>query len=156
MNKSTKAVMFSSSTGEHETPQDLFDQLNEEFHFNLDPCATAKNAKCKNYYTIKEDGLSRSWHGQTVFVNPPYGKGVVDWIAKAVSEYATVVMLLPARTDTKWFHLYIAKYASEVRFIKGRLRFVGTASSAPFPSMLVVFRPKIDGPYSWHTLVITD
>lgn len=155
MDKATKAVMFSSTSSEHETPQDLFDQLDAEFHFTLDPCATTANAKCKKYYTIEDDGLIQSWKGKTVWVNPPYGRYVSAWIEKAITESqqcgATVAMLLPARSDTRWFHSLVALHASEVRFISGRLRFVGTAAPAPFPSILAILRPEIVGPYSWHT-----
>jgi len=151
MNKSTQSVLFSSSSGEHETPQDLFDQLDEEFHFTLDPCATFENAKCDKYFTIKDDGLSQSWDDHVVWVNPPYGRGVDHWLAKAANSRATVVVLLAARTDVKWFHEIVGAYASEVRFISRRLKFVGNKASAPFPSMLAIFRPFIDGPYDWHT-----
>ena len=178
MNKSTQAVMFSSSSGERETPQGLFDQLNREFHFNLDPCATAENAKCKKYFTIDDDGLNTRWGGRTAFVNPPYGREVAKWVKKSIEDShgagattgattgasaaasggattstggATVVMLLAARTDTRWFHDLIAPHASEVRFIRGRLIFAGMKHRAPFPSMIVVFRPITDGPYTWGT-----
>ena len=154
MNKSTQDVMFSSSSGEHETPQDLFDQLDEEFHFTLDPCATPGNAKCDTYFTVATNGLAQSWKDHVVWVNPPYGKGVIDWIQKAKTAFiydnATVVMLLPARTDTQWFNRVVAS-TTEMRFIIGRLKFVGAPTSASFPSMLAIFRPKIAGPYDWHT-----
>ena len=137
------AAMFSSTTNEWETPQDFFDKLNEEFHFTLDPCATHENAKCKKYYTVKEDGLKQDWQGEVVFCNPPYGKAIKNWVKKCYEESrkpnTTVVMLIPARTDTTYFHEYIYKKAKEIRFIRGRLKFGNSKNSAPFPSMVVVF-----------------
>jgi len=137
------AVMFSSTTNEWETPQDFFDKLNEEFHFTLDPCATPQNAKCKKFYTIKEDGLKQNWQGETVFCNPPYGRAIKDWVRKCYEESrkpnTTVVMLIPARTDTTYFHEYIYKKAKEIRFVRGRLKFGNSKNGAPFPSMVVVF-----------------
>ena len=136
-------VMFSSATDLWATPQAVFDQLNAEFHFNLDPCATPENAKCANYFTIDIDGLSQSWGGHNVFCNPPYGKHLPRWVKKAYEESkkpnTTVVMLIPARTDTRYFHEYIYHKAKEIRFIKGRLKFGESKNSAPFPSMVVVF-----------------
>ena len=136
-----KDLMFSSKTNEWATPQDFFDTLNKEFHFTLDPCATHENAKCNKYYTIEDDGLSKSWKGETVFCNPPYGREIKKWIKKAYeeSENATVVMLIPSRTDTSYFHDYIYNIA-ESRFIRGRLKFGDSKNSAPFPSMVVVFK----------------
>ena len=137
------AVMFSSTTNEWETPQDFFDKLNKEFNFTLDPCATPQNAKCKKFYTIKEDGLKQNWQGETVFCNPPYGRSIKDWVKKCYEESkkpnTLVVMLIPARTDTSYFHDYIYKKAREIRFIRGRLKFGNSKNSAPFPSMVVVF-----------------
>lgn len=138
-------VMFSSARDDWETPQDVFDRLDEEFHFTLDPCADAYNHKCSKYYTKEQDGLIRSWRGETVFCNPPYGRELKYWVSKALSEAndqsTIVVMLIPARTDTLWFHNYIYQNPTvEVRFIKGRLRFGGSKNSAPFPSMIVIFR----------------
>lgn len=137
------AVMFSSKTSEWETPQDFFDKLNEEFNFTLDPCATPQNAKCKKFYTIKEDGLKQNWQGETVFCNPPYGRAIKDWVRKCYEESkkpnTIVVMLIPARTDTTYFHDYIYKKARDIRFVKGRLKFGNSKNSAPFPSMVVVF-----------------
>ena len=137
------AAMFSSKTSEWETPQDFFDKLNKEFNFTLDPCATPQNAKCKKFYTIKEDGLKQNWQGETVFCNPPYGRAIKDWVRKCYEESkkpnTIVVMLIPARTDTTYFHDYIYKKAKEIRFVKGRLKFGNSKNSAPFPSMVVVF-----------------
>ncbi len=136
-------VMFSSKTSEWETPQELFNELNEEFNFTLDPCATHENAKCKKFYTIKEDGLKQNWQGETVFCNPPYGKAIKNWVKKCYEESrkpnTTVVMLIPARTDTTYFHEYIYKKAKEIRFVRGRLKFGNSKNGAPFPSMVVVF-----------------
>lgn len=138
-------LMFSSKTDQWETPQDLFDELDAEFGFNLDACALPENAKCDVYYTPEQNGLFQRWYG-TVWCNPPYGREIGNWVSKAVEAAkgggATVVMLLPARTDTKWFHEYIYGKA-EIRFIKGRLKFGGCKNAAPFPSMVVVFKEAI-------------
>jgi len=134
--------MFSSKTPEWGTPQEFFDALNKEFHFTLDPCATKENAKCRRFYTVKDDGLSKPWTGR-VFMNPPYGRGINAWVKKAY-ESATgggaevVVCLLPSRTDTAWFWDYCMK--GEIRFIRGRLKFGDGKNSAPFPSAVVIFR----------------
>jgi site-specific DNA-methyltransferase (adenine-specific) len=137
-------LMFSSKTDLWETPQDLFDKLNNEFQFTLDVCATPENAKCDKFYTKEQDGLKHPWKG-TVWCNPPYGRGIGQWVRRALFASvsgSTVVMLLPARTDTKWFHDYIYKRNNvEIRFIGGRLKFGGSKNSAPFPSMVVVFMP---------------
>lgn len=139
-------VMFSSATDNWSTPQDFFDKLNEEFHFTLDVCADENNHKCEHYYTKEIDGLSRPWIG-TIWCNPPYGRKIGEWVRRAyISSQigsATVVMLLPARTDTRWFHDYIYNKSNiEIRFIKGRLKFGGCKNSAPFPSMVIIFRSK--------------
>ena len=135
--------MFSSKTDLWATPQDFFDELNAEFHFTLDPCATPENAKCAKYFTAEDDGLKQDWQGHTVFCNPPYGRAIKDWVKKchieAQKTNTTVVMLIPARTDTAYFHDYIYHKAREVRFIRGRLKFGNATNSAPFPSMVVVF-----------------
>lgn len=133
-------VLFSSKSVIWETPQDLFDKLNAEFHFDLDVCALPENAKCEKYYTPEDDGLLQPWNG-VCWCNPPYGRTIGKWIQKAYETFAgggTVVMLLPARTDTKWFHEYIYNKA-EIRFIKGRLKFGDSKNAAPFPSMIVIF-----------------
>ncbi|WP_291741062.1 DNA N-6-adenine-methyltransferase [Clostridium sp.] len=135
--------MFSSKTDLWSTPQDFFDKLNDEFNFDLDPCCTRENAKCKKYFTINEDGLKQSWEGRIVFCNPPYGKEIRKWVEKAhfesMKENTKVVMLIPARTDTSYFHDYIYNKVKEIRFIRGRLKFGKSKNSAPFPSMVVVF-----------------
>lgn len=137
------SILFSSKSGDWETPQFFFDQLDEEFHFTLDPCCTDENAKCAKHYTPVQDGLKQDWSGETVFCNPPYGRQVVKWVKKCAEEAekgATVVLLIPARTDTKWFHEYIYGKA-ETRFVLGRLHF-GGMDRAPFPSMVAIFRSK--------------
>ena len=134
-------VIFSSQTDEWATPQNLFHELDQEFNFSLDPCATDENHKCKRYFTKAQDGLQKKWGG-CVFVNPPYGREIYKWVKKAYEESkdgATVVMLLPARTDTKWFHEFIYNRA-EIRFLKGRIKFGNAKNSAPFPSMIVIYR----------------
>lgn len=134
-------VMFSSRADDWETPQWLFDQLNAEFGFTLDVCATPDNAKCERYYTKAEDGLAQDWSG-VCWMNPPYGREIGRWIEKAYESSlggGTVVCLLPSRTDTKWWHDYCMK-ATDIRFIKGRLKFGGSKNSAPFPSVIVIFK----------------
>lgn len=132
-------VHFSSKSDNWATPQDFFDKLNQEFHFTLDPCASSENAKCRNFYTKEDDGLTKSWDNNIVFCNPPYGRVLKDWVKKASeTRGGVVVLLIPARTDTKYFHEYIYNKA-EIRFIKGRLKFGGHQNSAPFPSMVVIF-----------------
>lgn len=136
-------LMFSSKSNEWATPQVLFDKLDREFHFTLDPCATPENAKCKKYYTESDDGLAQDWTNETVFCNPPYGREIAKWVKKAATTKALTVMLIPARTDTTYFHDYIYKKEGvEVRFIRGRLKFGDSKSGAPFPSMIVVFRKE--------------
>lgn len=137
--------MFSSKTDQWATPQDFFDTLDREFSFTLDPCADETNHKCNRYFTQEIDGLSQDWGGETVFCNPPYGRDIKNWVKKsrdeALKPNTTVVMLIPARTDTQYFHDYIYQKPNvEVRFIKGRLKFGDSNNSAPFPSMVVVFR----------------
>ena len=134
-----------SNSNEWETPQDLFDELDREFHFTLDPCATDQSAKCQKYFTKKDDGLSKSWAGEVVFMNPPYGREIGKWIKKAheESDNATVVCLIPSRTDTAYWHDYVMK--GVIRFIRGRLYFNrvnGETGPAPFPSAIVIFGKK--------------
>lgn len=136
-------VMFSSERHDWATPQDFFDELDREFHFDLDVCADRYNTKCDNYFTEEIDGLSQDWGGHCCFMNPPYGKAIKDWVRKGYLEGqkpgTTVVMLIPARTDTKYFHEYIY-HKAEIRFIKGRLKFGNSKNSAPFPSMVVIYK----------------
>lgn len=135
--------MFTSTTAEWATPQAFFDELNAEFNFTLDPCATSENANCARYFTKEDDGLAQSWSGERVFCNPPYGRDINKWVEKAHNEAvrggAFVVMLIPARTDTRYFHDYIyGKH--EIRFIRGRLHFNESKTAAPFPSMVVIMQ----------------
>ena len=136
-------VLYSSKEEKWATPQDFFDKLNDEFHFTLDAAASSDNAKCANYFTEEQDGLVQSWGGHTVWCNPPYCRKTGLWVKKAYEEHqrtgCTVVMLLPSRTDVRWFHDYILGKA-EIRFIKGRLKFGGSKNSAPFPSIVVIYR----------------
>ena len=120
------------------TPDEIFLPLNEVHRFTLDAAASPANAKCPNYFTLENSGLDASWAFQSVWCNPPYGRGIKDWVLKASQHYDEVVMLLPARVDTKWFHEIVLPNA-DVEFIKGRLKFGGGQSPAPFPSMIVRF-----------------
>ena len=146
MLKKDMDVLFSSKSDEWSTPQHIFDVLNQKFNFTLDPASDGVNNKCAKYYTIQTNGLNQTWHRETVFVNPPYSK-TYDWVSKSYHEVlkgnTTVVMLLPARTDTKWFHEFCLDpiLVKSVTFIKGRLKFGGHKNSAPFPSMIVEFCP---------------
>tara|TARA_R110000796_G_scaffold60220_13_gene139066 strand:- start:15546 stop:16076 length:531 start_codon:yes stop_codon:yes gene_type:complete len=162
MDKQTQQLMFSSESNEWRTPQDFYEKLNRTFQFNLDPCATDDSAKCKKYFTEADDGLTHSWAGHQVFMNPPYGRGIDKWLEKAFKESenknTTIVCLIPARTDTKYWHKYCMK-ADEIYFVKGRLKFVqatdangkplpskACCNTAPFPSAVVVFRgPPVEG-----------
>ena len=135
-------VHYSSQSNEWATPANLFEQLNMEFDFTLDPCATPENAKCSKFYTQQEDGLIQNWDGERVFVNPPYGREIGKWVKKSAKSNADiVVMLIPARTDTSYFHDYIYGKA-EIRFIRGRVKFGDSKQSAPFPSMIAIYRSK--------------
>lgn len=132
--------MMSSTTDLWETPQDFFDELDREFHFDLDVCATAENCKCSKFFSKADDGLTKEWKG-ICWMNPPYGREIGKWVKKAYESSlsgATVVCLIPARTDTKWFHDYCIY--GEIRFIRGRLKFGKSNNSAPFPSAVVIFR----------------
>ena len=138
MDTSTTSVMFSSKTDLWSTPQDFFEGLDKEFGFTLDVCATDENAKCANYFTKETDGLKQEWSG-VCWMNPPYGREIKQWMKKASESRATVVCLVPARTDTAWWHDYANK-AEEIRFIRGRLKFGDSKNSAPFPSAVVIFK----------------
>lgn len=134
----TVNVHFSSQTDLWATPQSFFDKLNAIFDFQTDVCATPANAKCARYFTRELDGLSQRWVGRC-WMNPPYGKGIGDWVKKAFDSSlagALVVCLLPARTDTRWWHDFVVK--GEIVFIKGRLAFGSAKNSAPFPSAIVI------------------
>lgn len=137
-------VLFSSETDQHSTPQEFFDKLNEEFQFTLDVCASKTDAKCEKFFTKEDDALKQDWVG-TCFMNPPYGREIIKWMKKAWEEHqkhgSTIVCLIPARTDTNWWHSYVDGKA-EFRFVKGRLKFGGAANSAPFPSVVIIYRKK--------------
>jgi phage N-6-adenine-methyltransferase len=138
------AVHFSSATDEWSTPQTFFDALNAEFGFTLDVCATDTNAKCKRYFTRADDGLKQPWGSDRCWMNPPYGRQIGTWMAKAYAAAASgalVVCLVPARTDTGWWQDYAAR-ADEIRFVRGRLRFGNARNAAPFPSAVVIFQAK--------------
>jgi len=136
--------MFSSETDLWATPKSFFDRLNAVFKFTTDVCATPDNAKCLNYFDVEKNGLKQDWDG-VCWMNPPYGREISDWVEKAYKSAKengiTVVCLLPARVDTRWWHDYCAK--GEVHFLKGRLKFGNAKNSAPFPSAVVVFRPSL-------------
>jgi phage N-6-adenine-methyltransferase len=135
--------LMSSKTPEWATPQEFFDKLDSEFGFTVDVCANEANAKVDTYYGTLVDGLSQEWRG-TCWMNPPYGREISKWMHKAyhssIDSEATVVCLVPSRTDTAWWHDYAMK--GEVRFIRGRLKFGDAKNNAPFPSAVVVFRNK--------------
>ncbi len=129
-------------SGEWSTPKWLFDEWNKKYNFDLDPCATSKNSKCIEYFDKAADGLFQTWSG-TVWMNPPYGRNLIEWVRKAYRTFEeghTVVCLLPASTDTKWFHEYCLR--GKVTFLRGRVKFGGSNKTAPFPSMIVEFRPE--------------
>ena len=136
-------VMFSSKSNEWSTPQNLFDKLNNKYHFTLDPCSTVENHKCDKFYTIEDDGLIKDWSNETVFVNPPYGRELYKWVKKCYEEGLNgtkIVLLIPSRTDTKYFHEFLYnKNNVKIEFIKGRLKFGDSNNSAPFPSLLAYF-----------------
>jgi phage N-6-adenine-methyltransferase len=146
-----KKMQVSETTNSWITPDDLFRQLDQEFHFTLDVCADDSNAKCKTYFTEKQNGLKQSWANHICWMNPPYDN-IESWMLKALIELklnkTITVCLLPTRTDVKWFWEYVIDNA-EIRFIKGRLKFtrgiydgsVRKPYVAPYPSMIVVFRP---------------
>ncbi len=132
-------VHFSSASGEWSTPDDLFRELDDIFHFDLDACASPENAKCKNYFTKHDDALAQTWEG-TVFMNPPNGRDIEAFMRKAYEfslNGATVVCLVPSRTDTTWCHRYARR--GDIIHVRGRLTFGGATSSAPFPSAIVIF-----------------
>ena len=135
-------VHYASEKQTWETPQDFFDLMDSEFHFDVDVCAEDETAKCNIYYTVDDDGLSKEWNS-ICWMNPPYGREIGKWMAKALAESkrgVTVVALVPARTDTTWWHESVMP-AAEIRYVRGRLRFGGSDSSAPFPSAVVVYHP---------------
>jgi phage N-6-adenine-methyltransferase len=136
------SVHFSSATDLWATPQAFFDGVAGEFVFETDVCALPENAKCARYFTPEQDGLAQQWNG-VCWMNPPYGRAIGAWVKKAfesAQKGATIVCLLPARTDTAWWHDFAMK--GEIRFLRGRLKFGGQKNSTPFPSALVIFRPS--------------
>ena len=132
---------YTSGTDLWATPVKVFEELDAEFHFNLDPCAVAENAKCERYFTPEQDGLAQDWGGATVFCNPPFSQ-MARWVRKCYEESlkpgTKVVMLIPARTDTRYFHDWIY-HKAELRFIRGRLHYNDGPQGAPFPSMVVIY-----------------
>ena len=142
--KEFSGVLFSSKKHHWETPPEIYDPLHKAFKFTLDPCAEKSTAKCKKFYTVDDDGLTQDWSKETVFVNPPYSN-IKEWVKKchdSAYDGATVVMLIPARTDTRWFHEYIY-HKAEIKFLKGRIKFIIDGvrkDAAPFPSMLVIYK----------------
>jgi len=136
--------LYSCRTDDWPTPQAFFDQLNREFKFTLDPCASVENAKCRWFFTREDDGLKQNWRSHRVFCNPPYGKTMRDWARKcyeASQGGALVALLAHARTDTRWFHDWVYGKADEIRFVRGRLKFGDGSQSAPFPSLIAIFFP---------------
>lgn len=145
MDKNTKKTMFSSASDEWSTDDAFYEKLNQIFFFTLDPCATDENHKCEKYYTIDDDGLAQDWRGENAFVNNPYSN-TKGWTKKCAEEGAkpntTVVQLIPSRTDTKYSQLDMFPEAQAVLFVKGRLKFGGSKNSAPFPSMVPIYRER--------------
>ena len=141
-----REVLHSSSFMEWETPREFFEELNKEFNFTLDFCASKDNTKCKKFYSVEDNALEQNPKGEVIFCNPPYGKEIKFFVKKCyeLSENNKVVMLIPARTDTIYFHSYIHGKA-ELRFVKGRIKFIGNqkgSGSAPFPSVVAIFRDR--------------
>ena len=142
-------VYYSSEDLTWETPKEFYDLLNNEFNFTLDPCCVPATAKCDTFFTPSDDGLAQSWEGHTVFMNPPYGREIVQWMHKAAEESVehgiTVACLVPSRTDPKWWHDTVMNYGADVRFVKGRLKFGTNKTGAPFSSAVVIFAPWAKG-----------
>lgn len=141
MGMRNQETLFRSDSCEWETPLDFFRQWDEKFHFDLDVCATPENAKCARYFTREDDGLAQDWTGHVCWMNPPYGRGIINWMRKAYESAlggAVVVCLVPARTDTTWWHEYAMR--GRIYFVRGRLKFGGSPNNAPFPSAVIVFR----------------
>ncbi len=147
MEQKTIQTMFSSKSDKWSTPQAFYDELNKVHNFTLDPCCDEESKKCEKFFTEKDNGLQQSWRGETVFMNPPYGREIKKWLAKAHSESKNpntkVVCLVPARTDTKYWHEHCMS-ADKLYLIKGRLKFGDSKNSAPFPSAIVVFDSESD------------
>lgn len=143
------AMLFSKESDEWATPWPLFHWLNQSFQFTLDPCATTETAKCEKFYTQEDDGLIQPWAGERVFMNPPYS-AVGKWMEKAYTESrlnTTVVCLTAARTDTRWFQDWVLGKANEIQFLPGRVTFLRpqkAANTAPFPSVVIIYRPLVE------------
>jgi phage N-6-adenine-methyltransferase len=149
LRRAAGAVHYSSQTDEWATPQDLFDELNREFKFTLDVCALPSSAKCKRFFSPEDDGLAKTWTG-TCWMNPPYGEVIGDWMRKALKaaeQGSTVVCLVPARVDTGWW--WDSCLYGEIRFLRGRLKFGSSSTSAPFPSAVVIFGPGFSPRVKW-------
>jgi phage N-6-adenine-methyltransferase len=139
-----RGYMPPSKTDNHPTPQALFDRLHKEFKFTCDAAASAENAKCDLFFNRRQNGLSQNWGKHVVFLNPPYGRCIAEWANKALEasrKGATVVMLVPARTDTAWFHDVALSPRAQVRFVRGRIKFGSAMNAAPFPNVVVVLHP---------------
>jgi phage N-6-adenine-methyltransferase len=137
--------LLTSKTDLWATPQHFFDEWNSIYNFELDVCANEENKKCVRYFNEEQNGLVQDWGGSRVWCNPPYGRQIGFWVKKAYEESlkgSLVVMLLPSRTDTKWWHEYVIDKQAEVVFIKGRLKFGDSKNSAPFPSAIAIFGNK--------------
>ena len=140
------SYMPQSITDQWATPQHVFDEWDAKYHFDLDPAASSTNYKCDNWYGLdhpdinRRDGLAATWTANAVWLNPPYGRPIADWTKKAYDSNLLTVLLLPVRTDTRWFHDYCKQF--EVTFIRGRLKFGNSKTSAPFPSMVVVMEKR--------------
>jgi len=133
------SYMPKAKSSEWGTPQWLFDELDEEYGFTLDVCASEQNAKCERYNTIQQPKLW-TWTNETCWMNPPYGVALNEWMLRASTEPScTVVALVPSRTDTRWWHEYVMQRAYEIRFVKGRLKFEGAKDAAPFPSAVITY-----------------
>lgn len=140
MSKNINACLTSNSD-DWSTPYDLFTSLDQEFNFTLDPCASDENHKCSKFFTINDNGLDKSWKNEVVFCNPPYSQ-IALWCKKCFDEWlhnkTKIVLLIPSRTDTRYFHQYVLPFA-KLRFIKGRLHFNNSKGCAPFPSLLAIY-----------------
>ena len=135
--------MFTSLSHEWQTPPEIFNPLNDEFGFTVDAAATDENALLPRYWTKREDSIKQDWSGERIWCNPPYGRDQQLFVRKAAKLEAEVaVLLIPARTDTRIWHECIFPMA-EIRFVKGRIQFVGAPSGAPFPSAVVVWRKNV-------------
>lgn len=146
-------ALFGSKTDQYATPQYIYDELYGEFGFTLDPCADEYNHKCEKFFTKEQNGLLQKWDRERVFCNPPYGRDIRAWVEKCYTEVYSgscecAVLLLPVRTDTKWFHRYIYQKAHEIRFLDKRLKFGDSKNPAPFPSMIVIFKRERE----WNAL----